>query len=58
MEALLQQMRADGIKGVSFGVNAANERAIGFYRHMGFQELVSYEEDDGAGITFCMSFDE
>ena len=52
MEALLARLRADGVPGVVFGVAAANERAVGFYRHMGFKELSAY--DDGAGLTFCM----
>ena len=53
MEALLARLRADGVPGVVFGVAAANERAVGFYRHMGFQKLSEYS--DGAGLTFCMS---
>lgn len=52
MEALLQRLRIDGIPGVVFGVSAANERAVGFYRHMGFEKLSEYS--DGAGYTFCM----
>ncbi|MBR3315897.1 MAG: GNAT family N-acetyltransferase [Atopobiaceae bacterium] len=53
MEALLARLRADGVLGVVFGVAAVNERAVGFYRHMGFQKLSEYS--DGAGLTFCMS---
>lgn len=52
MEALLARLRADGVPGVVFGVAAANECAVGFYRHMGFQKLSEYS--DGAGLTFCM----
>ena len=52
MEALLARLRNDGVPGVVFGVSAANERAVGFYRHMGFQKLSEYS--DGAGLTFCM----
>lgn len=52
MEALLDRLRADGVCGVVFGVAAANERAVGFYRHMGFAKLSEYS--DGAGLTFCM----
>lgn len=51
MEALLARLRADGVRGVVFGVSAANERAVGFYRHMGFELLSTYS--DGAGLTFC-----
>ena len=29
-----------------------DERAVGFYEHMGFERLGEY--DDGAGVTFCM----
>ena len=54
MEALLARLREDGVPGVVFGVAAANERAVGFYRHMGFRKLSEYSE--GAGITFCMKF--
>ena len=52
MEALLARLRADGVRGVVFGVAASNERAVGFYRHMGFEQLSEY--DDGGGYTFCM----
>lgn len=52
VETLLERLRADGVAGVVFGVAAANERAVGFYRHMGFEELSTY--DEGGGLTFCM----
>ena len=52
METLLARLRADGVAGVVFGVSAANERAVGFYEHMGFERLQEY--DEGAGLTFCM----
>lgn len=51
IEALLARLRSDGVRGVVFGVSAANERAVGFYRHMGFDLLGEYS--DGAGLTFC-----
>ncbi len=54
METLLSRLRADGVPGVSFGVAARNKRAIGFYRHMGFKELVRFGDEDEGGITFCM----
>lgn len=54
IETLLATLRAHGVPGVVFGVAAANERAVGFYRHMGFELLSEY--GDGAGYTFCMSF--
>ena len=52
METLLARLRSDGVTGVVFGVSAANERAVGFYEHMGFERLQEY--GDGAGLTFCM----
>lgn len=52
IEALLARLRADGVRGVVFGVASSNERAVGFYRHMGFEKLGEYA--DGAGTTFCM----
>ena len=52
MEALLTRLRADGVRGVVFGVAAANKRAVGFYEHMGFERLGEYS--DGDGLTFCM----
>jgi GNAT superfamily N-acetyltransferase len=52
METLLARLRTDGVPGVVFGVSSANERAVGFYRHLGFKLLGEY--DDGAGYTFCM----
>lgn len=52
IETLLARLAADGVPGVVFGVAAANERAVGFYRHMGFELLEAYA--DGAGLTFCM----
>lgn len=52
METLLARLRADGVKGVIFGVRASNERAVGFYEHMGFKRFNEY--GDGDGVTFCM----
>ena len=54
METLLARLRADGVRGVSFGVASSNQRVVGFYSHMGFSKLVEY--DGGAGCTFCMRF--
>lgn len=39
LERLLDELRARGSGGVHLGVAVANERAIGFYEHMGFVEL-------------------
>lgn len=52
IETLIARLRADGVRGVVFGVATDNERAVGFYRHMGFEKLGEYA--DGAGTTFCM----
>lgn len=39
MERLHAALRADGSPGVHLGVGARNERAIGFYHHLGYEEL-------------------
>ncbi len=52
MQALLERLRDDGVKGVAFGVAPKNERAIGFYRHMGFEPLGDPEQC----AVFCRSF--
>ena len=51
IEALLDKMRADGVKGIAFGVAPTNANAIGFYTHMGFTRL---EEEGEPGYTFAM----
>ena len=43
METLLERLRKDNVKGVCLGVARKNDRAVGFYRHFGFQVL---EEDE------------
>lgn len=48
MERLLDALRAAGSPGVHWGVSTGNRSAIGFYRHLGAEEL----GDDGATITF------
>ena len=54
IEALLERLRSDGVHGVVLGVSAANERAVGFYRHMGFTELTQYGDGVEVGYAFCM----
>ena len=54
MEALLARLRADGVRGVVFGVAASNTRAVGFYQHMGFELLSPFGEGDEGGYTICM----
>ena len=39
MEALFALLAADGSTGVHWGVSRANEPALGFYRHLGAQEI-------------------
>jgi ribosomal protein S18 acetylase RimI-like enzyme len=39
LDRLFEALRERGSPGVHLGVSAANERAIGFYRHLGFVEL-------------------
>ena len=43
MATLLDALRAAGSPGVHLGVATRNERAIGFYRHLGFRELSADE---------------
>lgn len=43
IETLTGQMRAFGIPGVFLGVGARNERAIGFYQHVGFHRIRTEE---------------
>jgi len=50
MHTLLDALRADGSPGVHWGVSARNERALGFYRHLGAIELHA----DGVTHTFAL----
>lgn len=45
IEAILTSFRRRGSPGVHLGVGSRNERAIGFYRHLGFEQL---QVDDAA----------
>lgn len=54
IETLLARLRADGVAGVVFGVAASNTRAVGFYQHMGFEQLSVFGEEEESGYTFCM----
>lgn len=49
MAALFDALAADGSPGVHWGVSAQNHRALGFYRHLGFEDLGS----DGITHTFA-----
>ncbi|MCA1655906.1 MAG: GNAT family N-acetyltransferase [Pseudonocardiaceae bacterium] len=42
LTALLDGLAAAGAPGVHLGVGTANERAVGFYRRMGFRDVRSY----------------
>jgi ribosomal protein S18 acetylase RimI-like enzyme len=41
VDRLVDSLGADGSRGVHLGVSARNTRAIGFYRALGFEELVN-----------------
>ena len=49
IEAELEALRTAGVPGVHLGVAPANERAKGFYRHLGFEDV----SRDGR-VTFAM----
>lgn len=50
MDRLFAQLRAGGSTGVHLGVSERNQRAIGFYEHLGFTEL------DRDGVTRTLGF--
>ncbi len=39
METCMDALRRDGSPGLHLGVSAQNDRALGFYAHLGFEEL-------------------
>ena len=43
METLLARLKKDHVRGVCLGASKSNVRAIGFYRHFGFQVLAEDE---------------
>lgn len=51
MHTLLDALARAGVPGVHLGVGGRNEKAVGFYRHMGFQELQAHPW----GYTFGMA---
>jgi GNAT superfamily N-acetyltransferase len=51
IETELEALRQAGVRGVHLGVSPTNERAKGFYRHIGFTDV----SRDGR-VTFAMSF--
>jgi len=45
MEEIMARLRRRGSPGVHLGVSVRNEPAVGFYRKLGFQELVRVGTD-------------
>jgi ribosomal protein S18 acetylase RimI-like enzyme len=41
MEAMHDRLRADGSRGIHLGVSTRNHRALGFYAHLGYEQLSS-----------------
>ena len=41
METMQDALRAAGSPGVHLGVSARNQRALGFYAHLGYETLTS-----------------
>jgi ribosomal protein S18 acetylase RimI-like enzyme len=54
MATLTDALQADGSPGVHWGVSAQNTRALGFYRHLGAEELGA----DGTTHTFGLRLAE
>lgn len=48
MDSLFESLRLHGSTGVHWGVSTRNHRAIGFYRHLGAEELAA----DALTLTF------
>lgn len=48
LDVLFAALRTDGSPGVHWGVSTRNERALAFYRHLGFAEL----RGDAVTVTF------
>jgi len=53
LTALLDGMASAGAPGIHLGVARANERAIGFYRRMGFVEVRAYSHSLVMARTLC-----
>lgn len=53
IDRLLGQLALRGSPGVHLGVNRGNEKAIAFYRHLGFTEWDG--PDDGIDLTFVLA---
>lgn len=55
IDRLVRQLGERGSRGVHLGVSRHNERAIAFYRHIGFVEWDG--RDDGLNLTFVRDID-
>ena len=53
MDRLLYELWARGVPGVHLGVDARNERAVGFYEHLGFDRI-----DDTDDVVMGLRLDE
>ena len=53
MGRLLDELRAQGVPGVHLGVDSRNQRAVGFYEHLGFEHL-----DDTDDVVMGKRLDE
>jgi GNAT superfamily N-acetyltransferase len=53
MRRLLDELRSRGVPGVHLGVDARNQRAVGFYEHLGFTHL-----DDTDDVVMGIRLDE
>lgn len=51
MQRLFEQLRAAGSRGVHLGVDPRNQRAIGFYEHLGLRR-----HDHDGGVLFTQHF--
>ena len=50
MRALEELLRGDGSPGVHLGVSGRNQRALGFYRHLGYEELAAADFGHTMGL--------
>ncbi|MBX3421927.1 MAG: GNAT family N-acetyltransferase [Pirellulaceae bacterium] len=52
MQEIMQRLRQAGSPGAHLGVSVRNQPAMGFYRTLGFQELVRVGNDDEGCVYF------
>lgn len=53
MELIVERLRARNVVGVHFGVSPQNPNAVGFYRHLGFDELLATSDDVYMGMRLA-----